>query len=302
MPRHIVLALAAVLAAGTLGGRAVIAVDRQGGAPPMPPIVNEELYRAVAIVTGTREETRGLGFAQAFGDVLVKLTGDPAIVDDRRFAAAAAKAGDYVERFSYRDRKEGMPYIDAQGTYDRPHDLTVIFDRDRIDALVRKLGREPWRGERPRIVLFVGVENIKFANGKGTPASYMLASDGTADRSADMREALAAAAVKAGMPVALPKLAQLESRGWTAKTLGDASLSGLAAVARQNGGEVALAGRMVFSEKALGWVVNWRLERNGKPYGWSVRGVNFDAAFRNALFGAAQVLSGHGAPKKAGRG
>jgi hypothetical protein len=295
MSRPLVLALAVVLVASILADRAAIA--RQDNAPPASTEAVDGLYRAVAIVTGTREETRGLGFVQAFGDVLVKLTGDPTILDDRRFAAAAAKAGDYVERFSYRDRKEGKPLIDEQGTYDRPHDLTVVFDRARIDVLARELGREPWLTARPRVVLFVGVENIKFSNGKGTPTSYMLASDATADRSSDMRESLAAAAVKSGMPVVLPTLGQLQSRGWTAKTLAGANPSGLAAVARENGGEVALAGRMAFSEKSLGWVAHWRLERKGKPYVWGIRGVNFDAAFRNALFGAAQVLSGHGAPK-----
>jgi hypothetical protein len=54
----------------------------------------------------------------------------------------------------------------------------------------------------------------------------------------------------------------------------------------------------VFSDKALGWIASWRMEHRGKAYAWSVRGVNFDAAFRNALFGAAQILSGHGQPGK----
>jgi hypothetical protein len=295
VPKDVATMLAATMMALLVTGVSTGAAETSTFVPQAA--ATDDLYRSVAIVTGTRVETRGLGFSQALGDTLVKLTGDQTIVDDPRFVAHAARAGDYVARFSYRDRKEGKPLIDEQGTYDRPHDLTVIFDPDRIDALARELGREPWRAARPRVVMFVGVENIKFANGKGTPTSYMLASDGTADRSADMREALTAAAVKAGMPVVLPTLEQLQSRGWTAKTLAGASPSGLVAVARQNGGEVALAGHMVFSEKTLGWVATWHLERNGNSYGWWVRGVNFDAAFRNALFGAAQVLSGHGAPK-----
>jgi uncharacterized protein len=30
---------------------------------------------------------------------------------------------------------------------------------------------------------------------------------------------------------------------------------------------------------------------------WQIRGVTFDAAFRNAMEGSAQILSGHGEPK-----
>ncbi len=35
----------------------------------------------------------------------------------------------------------------------------------------------------------------------------------------------------------------------------------------------------------------------GKSYDWQVRGVSFDEAFRVAMRGAAQVLSGNGQPQ-----
>jgi uncharacterized protein len=291
-------ALVAVIILTATGTASVVAgVAMAADSAPIAAASADALYRSVAIVTGTRIETRKLGFAQALGDVLVKLTGDQTIVQDARFAAAADRAGDDVDRFSYRDRKVGKPLIDEQGTYDRPHDLTVIFDRARIDALARTLGREPWSGPRPRVVVFVGVDNVSFSNGVGTPHTYLLASDGSADRSADMREAVAAAADKAGLPVALPALAQLQAHGWTTKTLIDAPSADLDAIARQNGGDVAIAGRMEFAEKSLGWVTTWRMQHRGRAYRWGERGVNFDAAFRDALFGAAQVVSGHGAPR-----
>jgi uncharacterized protein len=292
-----VAVLFATMGAARVIAAAAIAVEIKAGTAPTPGAPMDTLYRSVAIVTGTRVETRGLGFAQALGDVLIKLTGDQTILQDTRFAALAAKAGDYVERFSYRDRKEGKPLIDEQGTYDRPHDLSVVFDRAKVDALARNLGRAPWSGPRPRVVVFVGVDNVSFANGKGTRKTYMLASDGTADKSADMRESLAVAAGKAGLPVALPTLAQLQARGLTAETLADALPADLATIARHDGGDVAVSGRMVFREKTLGWITSWRMQHQGRTYRWGERGVNFDAAFRNALFGAAQVVSAHGAPR-----
>ena len=33
-----------------------------------------------------------------------------------------------VEAFRYRDRMEGIPIHDEQGSHDRPHDLTTIFE------------------------------------------------------------------------------------------------------------------------------------------------------------------------------
>jgi hypothetical protein len=63
------------------------------------------------------------------------------------------------------------------------------------------------------------------------------------------------------------------------------------------GGDQALAGSLVWSDEALGWIAEWRLASGGKLYRWKVSGVGFDDAFRNALRGAAQVLSGNGAPE-----
>ena len=42
----------------------------------------DDLYQAQAIVTGQREETRGAGLAQCLTDVLVKLSGDPRLIDE----------------------------------------------------------------------------------------------------------------------------------------------------------------------------------------------------------------------------
>ena len=58
----------------------------------------------------------------------------------------------------------------------------------------------------------------------------------------------------------------------------------------------ALAGSIVWSDKELGWIADWRLAANGATYRWQVRGVNFDEAFRVAIRGAAQILSGNGQP------
>jgi len=44
-------------------------------------------------------------------------------------------------------------------------------------------------------------------------------------------------------------------------------------------------------------VADWRLAPTGETYHWQVRGVSFDEAFRVAMRGAVQILSGNGAPQ-----
>jgi len=245
-----------------------------------------DLYQARVHVTGEEEPNRSRGFAAGLQDVLVKLTGDPTLIGDPAVAALGANAGSLVGAFRYRDLMAGIPVYDEQGTRQRPFILTIDFDPQKIDAALKSLGRSAWTAERPRLILFVAVDN-------GT-APYLLTSDGARGR--DQREALDESAWLYGVPIGLPKQTSLNELGLFVQTAPNASLTRLQAVAKNFGGDFALAGTLTWTPKDLGWTAGWRFAYAGETYQWSVKGVSFDAAFRNALLGAAQILSGHGAP------
>lgn len=245
----------------------------------------DDLYEAQTIVTGEREETRGPGFAECLEDALVKVSGDPRLIGDPRVAALAGQAGTFVDTFRYHDRMSGIPHHDEQGTRDRPYDLIVRFDPAKIDAALRALGREPWTASRPRVVVFLGMRNLT--------TSYMLTGDG--DR-ANERASLAAAAGRRGLPMLLPSRAALDRAGLSFETLAAADLSSLEAAAKANGGDLALVGRMAWSDEAMSWIADWRLGTPGKTDRWQVRSATYDDGFRKALGGAASILSGNGRP------
>src|SRR5215475_10400762 len=121
----------------------------------------DDIYTTRAVVTGKDERNRPLGFRLCFEDVLVKASGDASILIDSRFESLAADAARYISTFSYRDRLEGKPVHDEQGTYDRPHFLTCRFDPQKIDGVLKMLGRTPWTGHRPRLVMVVAVHGRK---------------------------------------------------------------------------------------------------------------------------------------------
>jgi uncharacterized protein len=244
----------------------------------------EDVYTTRAVVTGKDERNRPLGFKLCFEDVLVKVSGDASIVSDSRFETVAASAGQYVSTFSYRDRLEGKPVHDEQGTYDRPFFLTCHFDPQKIASVLKALGRTPWLGHRPRLTMVVVVH--------GRTNSGILSSDGAFD--ADMREALANAARRYGLPVGLPSVATLQSNQIGLDTAAIAPRDRLLKVAQLSDSELPLD--LQWSDAALGWVAVWSIEARGRRYRWSVSGVNYDEAFRNAVRGAARVLSGNGEP------
>jgi hypothetical protein len=128
----------------------------------------------------------------------------------------------------------------------------------------------------------------------GRTNSGILSSDGAFD--ADMREALANAARRYGLTVNLPSVASLQSNQIATDTTTVAPADQLLKVAEAANSELPLVGDMQWSDAATGWIAIWHLAANGRGYRWSVRGVNYDEAFRNAVRGAARVLSGNGKP------
>ena len=248
--------------------------------------IADELYQAQTIVTGQREETRAPGVRQCFVDVLVKVSGDPRLIGDPRVAAMSQGADTFVRAIRYHDRFAGKPIHDEQGTRDRPHDLTVDFDAAKIDEALHSLGLKPWTAQRPRLAMFVAMQ-------QGASSDVLTQDE---ERGFAPRAALAAASQRIGLPVVLPSRSSAASSGVDVAAVRSASPEKLDRIAKEVGGDLALVGTMAFDEAELGWVADWRIASNGTVTAWRIRGVNFDEAFRNGLRGAAQVLSGNGRP------
>jgi hypothetical protein len=151
----------------------------------------DELYSASAIVTGRDNlAERARGTREALLVVLARVAADPGV-------AAQALPEDperYVLERRYTDRKAGVQISDEQGTRERSFILEVAFDPARIDALVRSLGKEPWKGERPALLVRLRVTDAM--------ATYEVTRD--SQRGWGQREAILAAGAKAGLPVVLP--------------------------------------------------------------------------------------------------
>ena len=91
------------------------------------------------------------------------------------------------------------------------------------------------------------------------------------ERGVAMRDSLAQASAKIGIPVILPGMA----------SAGDAAV---------------LSGSLVWSDAELGWIADWTIASDAERHQWQIRGVSFDDAFRNAMAGSLQAMSGNGNP------
>jgi len=270
-------------------------IGRCLAAHPVLATTLDDLYQSQTIVTGQGEENRQTGFRDCLDRVLVRVSGDQRLLDKPEIADLRDKAGSFVDAFRYHDRLEGIPIHDEQGTHDRPHDLTCLYKPDVIDKVLASLGSRPWLGERPALTILLAVERA----GRG----FVLASDG--DESPYMRESFEAAAQPLAMSIVIPDKATLTKGGFIFEEVRAMATSPemLGGVARTLGGRPLLFGHISWRDRELGWVVDWwlavdgkTLAVDGKTYEWQVRGVSFDEAFRAAIRGAAQILSGNGQP------
>ena len=269
-PRWRPLALLSVM----LSVVVVATAPRSGGAQD-----TSNLYQATITVTGYDMRSRPYGFAQTLRAVLVNVSGEPRLRDDPRVSALAAHADALVASFNYVDRMAGLKVHDEQGTRDRPYYLTVKFVPARIDKALADLGERPWRGTRPVVVPALAVRVVT--------ASYLLSAENPAG--ALQRRAFADVAGDFRMKVRFPTDADFAAWGirmgqfplLPTKTAADDAL---------------VSGTLEFQESLPGWVGSWRMRWRGVEYAWGVKGVNYDAAFRNIVRGVLRVASGHGAP------
>ena len=246
---------------------------------PCPPNI-DPIYQANVIVTGTDMRQRPWGFAETLRTVLVKSSGDPRLKAEPRTEQLAQHADGLVVCFSYVDMMADIPIHDEQGTYDRPHRLTVTFDPAKIDAILAEFGDKPWRGERPVVV------PVLLVHGPG-PTPYVLSADNPAG--ADQRASFQTWAGEAGMEVRFPSAVELAE--WDVAT---DRFPGNTPQSRA--GEAIVTGMLDWRETLPGWVGQWRMRWHGADHTWGISGVNYDAAFRDIVRGVVLVASGNGSP------
>lgn len=236
-----------------------------------------ELLTCDVIVTGTDMRERPEALARCVREVVVKVTGKPALADDPRVGALATRAAELIEDLVYLDRMTDIPTHDEQGTRDRPFDLIAHVDPAKLGPELAAMGIDPWLS-RPTLLALVTVAR----GGQHFP----LAAD--ALEGERMRQAILAAGRRYGLRVALPDLARISSTGLDQLTPEDLRVGGPLKRA------AVLRGDLQWSEAEFGWAADWRIRWGDRDVRWQIRGVSFDEAFRSGIGGAAALLSGPG--------
>jgi hypothetical protein len=151
-------------------------------------VVIDDLYTVALLVSDQTADIRLDAFEAAFELVLIKVSGSDEAQKNPAILRLAKKSSRYVKQFSY----ESRPGVDAEGGATKLLYLSVNFDQQLIEQLLRKYDFPIWGRERPSSLLIINSqsdETIQIVTGDSAPKVVELLDD---------------AALKMGVPTLLP--------------------------------------------------------------------------------------------------
>lgn len=112
------------------------------------------LYEGESMVDSQSEDQRAAALPRALGQVLVKVTGDPAAASDPAFASGLSGAARMVQQYRYRE-----DVITRNGVPQRVSFLIARFSPQAVDSMIANAGRTVWPAPRPRPLLWLAIDD-----------------------------------------------------------------------------------------------------------------------------------------------
>ncbi|MCC6301802.1 MAG: DUF2066 domain-containing protein [Gammaproteobacteria bacterium] len=237
----------------------------------------EGLYEAQVPVSGQREAERTNALRAAFGQVLVKITGDRDAAVRPGLQALLRSPLQYVQQYLYRPLPTG--YIPAAGADPVPTQLLwARFDAQAVNQSLQGVSQPVWGRMRPSTLVWLAVED----QGR----RYLAGSDA----GADLRRELEARADARGIPLLFPLLdLEDQRRVGFADVWGGFDQEVRAASARYQSSAVML-GR-VYRTPAGDWSARWSLYVDGGAEHWESATGSRAQTLADGVDGAADRLA-----------
>jgi len=236
-----------------------------------PTLARDTQYSATVPVADRSEAARGAAVRQALGDVLARLSGDPAILRQAGSAALLSKANRYLQQYQYEgDETPGVPGALA---------LRAGFDGAALEADMRQQGLPLWGRTRPPALIWLAVDDGR--------RRYLLG----ADTDDEVYRELSKAASRQGLELILP-LNDLQDQALLGyNDVADVSLDKVRRASQRYASEVILVGRLQASGSQ--WGSQWRLQAPGGDSQWQTGMATLGVTLDQGLAKAAEGLTPH---------
>lgn len=235
-------------------------------------VTMDGLYDAEVDVASQSDENREAGIRAAFGQVLIKLTGDRRSLTQGPVQAAMVHANEYLQQYRFRD----APVLNNDGTPTgaTKQVLWAGFDANEVNQVLQNLNFPVWGKSRPLVLVWLAIEQQGQRN-IVDPAM-----------NAGIKDAVERFARQRGLPVVFP-LWDLEDQRQLQITdvWGNFTERIMAASARYRTNAV-LVGRLV-NQRAGDWRGRWTLYEQGNTSDYDASG----ASAPDAIAGGIDVTS-----------
>lgn len=216
------------------------------------------MYQDEVLVADQSEQARLDGMQQAMGNVLLKVSGTAQVLDNEWLLTAMSTAGQFVQQYRYRSEaippEEQQPDENGKVVRERLY-LSVRFDANSIDDLLRQHGFNVWGGTRPVTLIWLGVEQA---------GSRVLVG---ANDTGLVRELIDKEAAHRALPVKLPLLDLTDQSAINMADIWGDFLDSIQSASLRYRPQAVLVGRL-YPVSGGQWGVRWTLLYQGEVFRW----------------------------------
>jgi len=243
---------------------------------PVHAVIVEDLFTVELPVADQTTSLRLESFSEAFKQVIVKVSGSDDALRSPAFARPIKNSARYVKQFRYVTRK--LPDDEEEELEAGNLFLSIDFDQQLIEGLLREQNFPVWGRERPSSLLVISYdvnENIKLVSDDTTP---------------DLVDALDNAAAIHAVPVLFP-LMDLEDIALV--SIGDIAsreYENIRTMARRYTPNALLVGQIV-GRSGEGWQGDWEVRFADQIFKWTFKASSKQAVIDQVIRHLAKILA-----------
>ncbi len=227
------------------------------------------LYQGVLPATSQSATERNQLAGQALVQVLVKVSGNPAILTQPSIKAHLNSASSLMQEFSYSS---------ASGQT-KPYFLQLNFDEEGINSILRDAGAPIWGQNRPLLLVWLEYEVPRhppeiIGADSGNPISVLL------KQNTDRR----------GVPVIFPAMDVQDLGQVSIHDVAIMDIPKLLNATKRYAGDAMLMGRIV--QVADGYNTQWKLIMGNDQWGWMITGKTIPDVLTTIADRVADTLAG----------
>ena len=236
----------------------------------------EGLYEAEAEVADQGRSARAEAMSKAMADVLLKVGGNAALLEEQVLKSAMADASRYVQQYRYRS-EELPPEERGEDAIEERLLLNVSFDSASIDSLLRRFGFSVWSAARPATLVWLAVE-------EGSRRVLVGAND-----QGLVREVLESEAQRRAIPLRLPLLDLTDQSKVRAVDVWGGFTDNIEAASVRYETQATLIGKLYSVGKS--WEARWTLLYQGDRHEWVYAASDVSRVIASGVGGSADYLS-----------